>query len=161
MLSVSKEPDMAKKNRTGCGVDDRPDRRYEMTDAGYERIEDLLPTQRCGAHRAPEKAHAMAGNKGYSCRSVRTWLAECSIKAVPPTRSNQRTLKQDRRLYRGRNVVERCIGWQKECRCVATRYGKLATHLLGMIKLTVIQLRRTKYVELPSGVVVGNWQKCR
>ena len=39
---------MARTTRTGRGVDGRPGRRYEMTDAGYERIEDLLPRQRRG-----------------------------------------------------------------------------------------------------------------
>jgi transposase len=37
-----------KKDRTGRGVDGRPERRYEMTDDGYERIEDLLPRQQRG-----------------------------------------------------------------------------------------------------------------
>lgn len=89
-----------------------------------------------GRRRRPR---AVAGDKGYSYRSVRTWLAERGIKAVIPTRSNQRQFKLDRRLYRGRNVVERCIGWLKECRRVATRYEKLAVHFLGMIKLAMIQ----------------------
>ena len=40
-------------------------------------------------------------------------LAERGIKAVIPTRSNQRMLKLDRERYRRRNVVERCIGWLK------------------------------------------------
>lgn len=49
MLVSGKEPDMAKKNgRTGRGVDGRPGRRYEMTDDGYESIEELLPKQRRG-----------------------------------------------------------------------------------------------------------------
>ncbi|MEN9938944.1 MAG: hypothetical protein RLZZ387_5523 [Chloroflexota bacterium] len=41
--------------------------------------------------------------------------------------------------YRGRNVVERCIGWLKECRSVATRYEKLAVHYLGMVELAIIE----------------------
>ena len=96
----------------------------------------LMNTVRIGRRRRPR---AVAGDKGYSYRSVRTWLAERGIKAVIPTRSNQRPLKLDRRLYNGRNVVERCIGWLKECRRVATRYEKLAVHFLGMIKLAMIQ----------------------
>jgi len=96
----------------------------------------LMDTVRIGRRRRP---HAVAGDKGYSYRGVRTWLAERGIKAVIPTRSNQRTLQLDRCLYRGRNVVERCIGWLKECRRVATRYEKLAVHFLGMIKLAMIQ----------------------
>jgi len=49
MLACGKEAAMAKKKgRTGRGVDGRPGRRYEMTDDGYERIEDLLPRQQRG-----------------------------------------------------------------------------------------------------------------
>jgi len=41
--------------------------------------------------------------------------------------------------YRGRNVIERSIGWLKECRSVATRFEKLAVHYLGMVQLAIIQ----------------------
>lgn len=96
----------------------------------------VMNTVKVGRRHRPD---AVAGDKGYSYRPVRTWLAERGIKAVIPTRSNQRTLKLDRGLYRRRNVVERCIGWLKCCRRVATRYEKLATHFLGMVKLAMIQ----------------------
>lgn len=99
-------------------------------------FETLMDTVRIGRRRRPA---AVAGDKGYSYPRVRRWLAERGIKAVIPTRSDQRRLKLDRRLYRGRNVVERCIGWLKECRRVATRYEKLATHYLAMLKLAMIQ----------------------
>jgi len=96
----------------------------------------LMDTVKIGRRRRPE---AVAGDKGYSYRSVRTWLAERGIKGVIPTRCDQRRLKLDRERYRRRNVVERCIGWLKCCRRVATRYEKLATHFLGMVKLAMIQ----------------------
>lgn len=70
---------------------------------------------------------------------MRTWLAERGIKAVIPTRRDQRALKLDRERYRRRNAVERCIGWLKCCRRIATRYEKLAIHFLGMVKLAMIQ----------------------
>lgn len=38
----------SKRGRTGSGVDGRPGRRYELTDEGYGRIEDLLPIQARG-----------------------------------------------------------------------------------------------------------------
>jgi transposase len=41
--------------------------------------------------------------------------------------------------YRGRNVVERCVGWLKECRALATRYEKLALNYLGLVKLAMIE----------------------
>jgi transposase len=50
-----------------------------------------------------------------------------------------RPLRFDKDLYRRRNVVERCVGWLKECRAVATRFEKLAHHYLGMVKMAMIQ----------------------
>ncbi len=38
-----------------------------------------------------------------------------------------------------RNVVERLVSWLKESRRVATRYEKLATTYLGMVKLALIR----------------------
>jgi transposase len=44
-----------------------------------------------------------------------------------------------RRLYRRRNVIERCIGWLKNCRRIGTRYEKLAVSFLGMLTVAIIQ----------------------
>ncbi len=87
----------------------------------------------------------LAGDKGYSYPRIRRWLRQHRIEAVIPQRSDQhrnhrgRPLKFDRQAYRGRNVVERCVGWLKENRRVAVRYEKLATNYLGMLKLAMIQ----------------------
>ena len=99
-------------------------------------FDSLMETVTIGRRRRP---NAVAGDKGYSYRGVRTWLAERGIKAVIPTRSNQRRLTLDRATYRRRNAVERCIGWLKWCRRVATRYEKLAESYLAMVKLAMIQ----------------------
>jgi transposase len=92
----------------------------------------------------------VAGDKGYSDDRIRRWLRRRRIGAVIPQRKDQRRqhrgrpLKFDKDLYRRRNVVERCVGWLKECRAVATRFEKLARHYLGMVKLAIIQ----RYVRL-------------
>jgi transposase len=44
----------------------------------------------------------------------------------------------DRRTYRRRNIIERCVSSLKWFRRVATRYEKLATHSLGMVTLAII-----------------------
>ncbi len=44
-----------KRTRTGRGVDGRPGRRYELTDAGWERIEPLLPKQSRGGRWADHR----------------------------------------------------------------------------------------------------------
>lgn len=36
-------------------------------------------------------------------------------------------------------MIERGVGWLKECRGVATRYEKLAVNFLAMVKLAMIQ----------------------
>lgn len=41
-------------------------------------------------------------------------------------------------IDKGRNVVERCVGWLKQSRRLSTRYEKLAVHYLSMIKLAFI-----------------------
>ncbi len=44
-----------KRTRTGRGVDGRPGRRYELTDAGWERIVPLLPKQSRGGRWADHR----------------------------------------------------------------------------------------------------------
>lgn len=99
-------------------------------------FENLMDTVRVGARRRPE---AVAGDKAYSNPRIRGWLSKRSIEAVIPARSNEARVKLNKRKYRRRNVVERCIGWLKCCRRIATRYEKLATHFLGMVKLAILQ----------------------
>lgn len=99
-------------------------------------FEALMDTVRIGRRRRPR---AVAGDKGYSYPRIRAWCRRRGIEAVIPTRSDQPRERLNRHKYRGRNVVERCIGWLKESRRVATRYEKLATHYLAMLKLAMIQ----------------------
>lgn len=99
-------------------------------------FEALMDTVAIRRRRRPD---AVAGDKGYSYPRIRRWLRRRGIEAVIPTRSNQPRERLNKKKYRGRNVVERCIGWLKGCRRVATRYEKLATHFLAMVKLAMIQ----------------------
>lgn len=82
------------------------------------------------------------GDKGYSYPRIRAWCEKRGIWDVIPQRSDQISREGrrvlSRRLYRGRNVVERCIGWLKQNRRLSTRYEKLATSFMGMIKLAFI-----------------------
>lgn len=45
----------------------------------------------------------------------------------------------DREAYHGRNVIERLVGWLKECRRVATRFEKLALNYLAMLKWAMVR----------------------
>ena len=99
-------------------------------------FEALMDTANIRRRRRPD---AVAGDKAYSCTRIRAWLSRRGIEAVIPSRSNQPRVRISKRKYRGRNVVERCIGWLKWCRRVATRYEKLAETYLAMVKLAMIQ----------------------
>ena len=50
-----------------------------------------------------------------------------------------RPVEFDRHAYRDRNIVERLIGWLKECRRVFSRYEKTAKNFAGMIRMAFIQ----------------------
>ena len=99
-------------------------------------FESLMDTINIRRRRRPE---AVAGDKGYSYRRIREWLRKRSIEAVIPPRSNQDWPAVDVTKYKRRNTVERCIGWLKNCRRLATRYDKLATRFLTFVKLAMIQ----------------------
>lgn len=82
----------------------------------------------------------LAGDKGYSYPRVRRALRRRGIRAVIPTRKDQRPNPRfDTPTYRRRNVVERLVGWLKESRRLATRFEKLAVNFLAMVKLAMIQ----------------------
>lgn len=99
-------------------------------------FEALMDTVKIRRRRRPD---AVAGDRGYSYPRIRSWLSRRGIEAVIPSRSDQPKARFNKRKYRRRNVVERCIGWLKCCRRVATRYEKLAAHFLAMVKLAMIQ----------------------
>lgn len=92
----------------------------------------------------------LIGDRAYSSRAARTWLLMQHIRPVIPFRADQkrswhcRTLRFNRQLYRRRNVVERCVGWLKHCRNLASRSDKLALNFMTWIKLAMIRqsLRR-------------------
>lgn len=92
---------------------------------------------------------ALAGDKAYSSKKIRDWLKGHKIESVIPTRQDEaRDDSFDRKKYRSRNIIERCIGWLKEARRVATRYEKLAVSFASMIKLAII--RRILLRDLPD-----------
>lgn len=101
-----------------------------------KHFEAVMDTVQIRHRRRPD---AVAGDKGYSYPRIRRWLSRRGIEVVIPSRSDQPSVRINKRKYRGRNVIERCIGWLKCCRRVATRYEKLATHFLAMVKLAMIQ----------------------
>ena len=83
--------------------------------------------------------HAVA-DKGYSSRANRQAARKRRIIPIIARKSNETVDDYfDKELYRGRNVVEREIGWLKERRSIGTRYEKLALNYLGLVVLGCIQ----------------------
>lgn len=88
----------------------------------------------------------MGADKAYHAQRIRHWLRAQAIGAVIPPRATRakkrrvgRPFSYNKERYRGRNVIERRIGWLKECRSLATRFEKLAVHYLGMVQMAIIE----------------------
>lgn len=92
---------------------------------------------------APIQPVALAGDKGYRADWIDAYLLERGTRPVIPSKINEdraaRPVEFDREQYRRRNIIERLIGWLKECRRICTRYEKLAVNFLGMLKMAFIQ----------------------
>jgi len=86
---------------------------------------------------------ALAGDKGYRADWIDEYLLTLSITPVIPSKRNEdrdaRAVAFDEDAYRDRNIVERLIGWLKECRRIFSRFEKTAKNFAGMIRLAFIQ----------------------
>ena len=57
-----------------------------------------------------------------------------------PTRKNQPQEEAfDKASYRKRNLIERVIGWFKECRALGTRHEKLAVDYVTLWMIAMIE----------------------
>ena len=95
--------------------------------------------------RVRRRPRRLAGDRGYHAQRIRHWLRARGIQPVIPPRRTQtkhpkrgRPITYNRTWYRGRNVIERCVGWLKEWRSVATRFDKLAVNYLQTVKLAML-----------------------
>jgi transposase len=99
--------------------------------------------RRAGRRRWPAKA---AADKGYSYPGIRAWLRRHHIEPVIPTRKNQpREADFDKATYRQRNIIERVVGWFKECRALGTRHDKLAVNFVAQWIVANIHYLLRKY----------------
>lgn len=116
------------------GITLTPGQRHESTE--FENVMESVPI----VDEDADWPEALAGDKAYSSTKIRVWLGDRDIEDVIPTRKNEARIETfDKEKYRGRNIVERVIGWLKECRRVATRYEKKATHFLAMVKIAILR----------------------
>ena len=93
---------------------------------------------------------ALAGDKGYRADWIDEYLLDLGITPVIPSKENEdrsaRPVEFDQAAYRRRSIVERLIGWLKECRRVFSRFEKTAKNFGGMIKMAFIR----RYLRLCS-----------
>ena len=85
------------------------------------------------ADNLPEPSVLLA-DRGYDSDNVRNAMEAREVLPVIPMRKSRKLrVATDRRLYRLRNLVERCFNKFKNARRVATRYDKTAERFLGFI----------------------------
>jgi transposase len=86
---------------------------------------------------------ALAGDKGYRADWIDAYLLALGIEPVIPSKANEdrdtRAVTFDREAYRDHNIIERLIGWLKECRRIFSRFEKTAKNFGGMIRMAFIQ----------------------
>ncbi len=108
-----------------------PGQRHDSTQLGP--VLDAIRVPRPGAGRPRKRPDHLIGDRGYSYPSCRAELRGRGIAHTIPERRDQRERRAgrpgrkprfDREVYRGRNVVERCVNRLKQWRAVATRYDK-------------------------------------
>lgn len=83
----------------------------------------------------------LLADRGYDADRVRKTMEDRNVVPVIPMRKSRKLrVAIDRKLYRLRNLVERCFNKLKNARRVATRYDKTAESFLGFIDITSIRL---------------------
>ena len=85
----------------------------------------------------------LGADRGYSADFLRRYLTGRGVEAVIPMRKTEHVHDRpvlDRAAYRGRNVIERCIGKLKDMRRIAARFEKLAGGYEAMLTLACIVL---------------------
>jgi transposase len=82
---------------------------------------------------------SLIADKGYDGDELRADIVKRGATPVIPNKSNRVVLHPfNKRLYKGRNVIERCFCRLKDFRRVATRYDKLARNFLAAVHLAAI-----------------------
>lgn len=96
---------------------------------------------RAGRGRPRIRPERLVGDKGYSYKSVRTYLHSRGIRVTIPRRKDQGPdFCFDPVVYRERNKVERLVNRFKGFRRIATRYDKRAVSYQGWLTLAAILL---------------------
>jgi transposase len=83
----------------------------------------------------------LLADRGYDADWIRELARQQGAWAnIPPKRNRKAPICFSPYLYRARNLIERFFNKIKQCRRVATRYGKLAANYLAFVKLASIRI---------------------
>ena len=111
-----------------------------------------LTVPRLGPGRPRTTPTALLGDKAYSARAHREHLRARGVTTVIPEPADQianrkrrgsaggRPVNLDKKLYKRRNVIERCFNRFKQWRALATRYDKHAVIYRGGLLLAAVLL---------------------
>jgi transposase len=92
------------------------------------------------------KGQTVLGDKAYDANWLREYVAERGGWAnIPPKTLRKSPICFSPWLYKQRNVVERFFNKLKYYRRIATRYDKLGSAYLAMVKLACIRIRLRHY----------------
>lgn len=90
-----------------------------------------------GARRG--RVRAVLGDRGYDSDAIVAAVRRLRARVViPPLKCRKKKRRYSRRLYKGRNVVERFWNRVKQHRRVATRYDKLDDCYLAFVHLASV-----------------------
>ncbi|MYR38075.1 IS5 family transposase [Streptomyces sp. SID4944] len=118
----------------------------------FEQVMGAISVPRTGPGRPRTRPGHAVADKGYSSRKIRLYLRRRGIPHTIPERADQilnrlnrgtrggRPSGFDRRVYRHRNVVERCFNRLKQWRGLATRYDKTRESYQATVTIASILL---------------------
>ncbi len=98
--------------------------------------------------RPRSRPELVVADRGYDAGAFRRHLRRRRIRCVIPEKRVPAGKRRERRgrppafcgaTYRRRNVVERVVGRLKEHRRIATRFEKLASSFMAMVKLSFVR----------------------
>jgi transposase len=107
----------------------------------FEMLMETGSVPRANGGRPRLRPRRVPADKGYSSRSIRTYLRRRGIRYTIPRKDNElHRGKFDKTVYRQRKQVERCFNRLKQFRQIATCYEKKAGNYLSMLTLASILL---------------------
>lgn len=118
-----------------------------LTGRGHPRVLKLTAGQRGDAPHAADllaglkrgQVRAVIADRGYDSDAIVAHVRRLRARVViPPLGCRKKRRRYSRRLYKGRNVVERFWNKVKRYRRVATRYDKLDLCYLAFIHLASV-----------------------